>query len=283
MKAKRTFKTILAVAFAAVCTNGVCQTAGNQPIIIPKDSAAAVNQPIIDDDNTIYTSVKIMPEFPGGESVFKKYIADNLQNFKSKKSISGKVFVQFVIGKDGMVEPESAAVTVGINDEIDAEVIRLLKNMPKWSPGMRLESKNGTVMKVLARVSKSIPIEVSVKGDGKEEPIFLIVEHMPQFPGGDIALREYIRDNVVYPEEAKAKKIQGKVFVQFVIGTDGNVEPESVKAIRSIDQTYRNIDLSLLDPEAIRVVKSMPKWEPGTQRGKPVRVSFTIPIDFSMY
>ena len=283
MKAKRTFKTILAVAFAAVCTNGVCQTESNQPIIIPKDSAAAVNQPIIDDDNTIYTSVKIMPEFPGGESAFKKYIADNLQNFKSKKSISGKVFVQFVIGKDGMVEPESAAVTVGINDEIDAEVIRLLKSMPKWTPGMRLESKNGTVMKVLARVSKSISIEVSVKGDEKEEPIFLIVEHMPQFPGGDIALREYIRDNVVYPEEAKAKKIQGKVFVQFVIGTDGNVEPESVKAIRSIDQTYRNVDLSLLDPEAIRVVKSMPKWEPGTQRGKPVRVSFTIPIDFSMY
>ena len=182
-----------------------------------------------------------------------------------------------------MVEPESAAVTVGINDEIDAEVIRLLKSMPKWTPGMRLESKNGTVMKVLARVSKSISIEVSVKGDEKEEPIFLIVEHMPQFPGGDIALREYIRDNVVYPEEAKAKKIQGKVFVQFVIGTDGNVEPESVKAIRSIDQTYRNVDLSLLDPEAIRVVKSMPKWEPGTQRGKPVHVSFTIPIDFSMY
>ncbi|MBR2196379.1 MAG: TonB family protein [Salinivirgaceae bacterium] len=276
MKANRTFKTILAVAFAAVCTNGVCQTAGNQPIIVPKDSAAAVNQPIIDDDNTIYTSVKIMPEFPGGESAFKKYIADNLQNFKSKKSISGKVFVQFVIGKDGMVEPESAAVTVGINDEIDAEVIRLLKSMPKWTPGMRFESKNGTVMKVLARVSKSIPIEVSVKGDEKEEePIFLIVEHMPQFPGGDIALREYIRDNVVYPEEAKAKKIQGKVFVQFVIGTDGNVEPENVKIARGIDP--------LLDVEAIRVIKSLPTWEPGTQRGKPVRVSFTIPIDFSMY
>ena len=283
MNSYLTIKAILAVAFAAVCTNCACQTTGNQSIIVPSNSATAVNQPIIDDDNTIYTSVKIMPEFPGGESVFKKYIADNLQNFKSKKSISGKVFVQFVIGKDGMVEPESAAVTVGINDEIDAEVIRLLKSMPKWTPGMRLESKNGTVIKVLARVSKSIPIEVSVKGDEKEEPIFLIVEHMPQFPGGDIALREYIRDNVVYPEEAKAKKIQGKVFVQFVIGTDGNVEPESVKAIRSIDQTYRNIDLSLLDPEAIRVVKSMPKWEPGTQRGKPVRVSFTIPIDFSMY
>ena len=79
MKANRTFKTILAVAFAAVCTNGVCQTAGNQPIIVPKDSAAADNQPIIDDDNTIYTSVKIMPEYPGGESAMKQYFADNMQ------------------------------------------------------------------------------------------------------------------------------------------------------------------------------------------------------------
>lgn len=276
MKANRTFKTILAVAFAAVCTNGVCQTAGNQPIIVPKDSAAADNQPIIDDDNTIYTSVKIMPEFPGGESAMKRYFADNMQSIKSAKFIKGKVFVQFVIGKDGLVEPDNVKVITGINPEIDEKVVDFIKSMPKWTPGMRLESKNGTVMKVLARVSKSIPIEVSVKGDEKEEePIFLIVEHMPQFPGGDIALREYIRDNVVYPEEAKAKKIQGKVFVQFVIGTDGNVEPENVKIARGIDP--------LLDVEAIRVIKSLPTWEPGTQRGKPVRVSFTIPIDFSMY
>lgn len=276
MKANRTFKTILAVAFAAVCTNGVCQTAGNQPIIVPKDSAAADNQPIIDDDNTIYTSVKIMPEFPGGESAMKRYFADNMQSIKSAKFIKGKVFVQFVIGKDGLVEPDNVKVITGINPEIDEKVVDFIKSMPKWTPGMRLESKNGTVMKVLARVSKSIPIEVSVKGDEKEEePIFLIVEHMPQFPGGDIALREYIRDNVVYPEEAKAKKIQGKVFVQFVIGTDGNVEPENVKIARGIDP--------LLDAEAIRVIKSLPTWEPGTQRGKPVRVSFTIPIDFSMY
>ena len=92
MNARHTLKAILAVAFAAVCTNGVCQTESNQPIIVPKDSAAAVNQPIIDDDNTIYTSVKIMPEFPGGESAFKKYIADNLQNFKSKKIHIGESF-----------------------------------------------------------------------------------------------------------------------------------------------------------------------------------------------
>ena len=153
MNAKRTFKAILAVAFAAVCTNGVCQTADNQPIIVSKDSAAAVNQPIIDDDNTIYTSVKIMPEYPGGESAMKQYFADNMQSIKSAKFIKGKVFVQFVIGKDGMVEPDNVKVITGINPEIDAKVVDFIKSMPKWTPGMRLESKNGTVMKVLARVS----------------------------------------------------------------------------------------------------------------------------------
>ena len=114
MNTRHTLKAILAVAFAAVCTNGVCQTAGNQPIIVPKDSSAAVNQPIIDDDNTIYTSVKIMPEFPGGESAMKQYFADNMQSIKSAKFIKGKVFVQFVIGKDGMVEPDNVKVITGI-------------------------------------------------------------------------------------------------------------------------------------------------------------------------
>ncbi|MBR6083400.1 MAG: hypothetical protein IKP62_10850, partial [Salinivirgaceae bacterium] len=118
MNARHTLKAILAVAFAAVCTNGACQTESNQPIIVPKDSAAAVNQPIIDDDNTIYTSVKIMPEYPGGESAMKQYFADNMQSIKSAKFIKGKVFVQFVIGKDGMVEPDNVKVITGINPEI---------------------------------------------------------------------------------------------------------------------------------------------------------------------
>lgn len=280
MNAKHTLKAILAVAFATVCTNGVCQTAGNQPIIVPKDSAAAVNQPIIDDDNTIYTSVKIMPEYPGGESAMKQYFADNMQSIKSAKFIKGKVFVQFVIGKDGMVEPDNVKVITGINPEIDAKVVDFIKNMPKWTPGMRLESKNGTVMKVLARVSMTFPIEISIKGEEEEEEVFFIVEHMPEFPGGDLELRKYIAANIKYPEEAKTKGLSGKVFVQFIIDKNGDVV--NPKIARGIDP--------ILDNEAIRVIKSLPKWKPGEQSkridGEKVwvqkNVSWIVPVDFQI-
>jgi TonB family protein len=291
MKAKRTFKAILAVAFAAVCTNGVCQSESTDDdyTLDNKPKSTFYKTPDEEkEDNKVYTDVDKKPEFPGGYSALYKFIADHLKYPESAKMkrIQGKVLVRFIVGKQGNIEnPE---IMKGVAPDLDAEAIRVVKSLPKWIPG----SHKGKNVRVSSTVSVNFKLDEQptvnempkTQGDDeKEEPIFLIVEHMPQFPGGDIALREYIRDNVVYPEEAKAKKIQGKVFVQFVIGTDGNVEPESVKAIRSIDQTYRNVDLSLLDPEAIRVVKSMPKWEPGTQRGKPVRVSFTIPIDFSMY
>lgn len=279
MNSIRTFKAILAVAFAAVCSNGVCQTVGNQPIIVPKDSAAAVNQPIIDDDNTIYTSVKIMPEYPGGESAMKQYFADNMQSIKSAKFITEKVFVQFVIGKDGLVEPDNVKVITGINPEIDEKLVDFVKSMPKWTPGMRLESKNGTVMKVLARVSKTIPIEISIKGEEKEE-VFFIVEHMPEFPGGDLELRKFIAANIKYPEEAKTKGLSGKVFVQFIIDKNGDVV--NPKIARGIDP--------ILDNEAIRVIQSLPKWKPGEQSKRidgekvwvPKNVSWTVPVDFQI-
>lgn len=269
MKTSYTIKAILAFALATTCATGYAQN--NTQIIVPKDSAAAVNQPIIDDDNTIYTSVKIMPEYPGGESAMKKYFADNMQSLKSAKFIKGKVFVQFVIGKDGKVEMENVKVIKGIEPKIDENVVGFIKNMPKWTPGMRYESKSGKVTKVLARVSMTIPVDVSVEGE-KGEEVFFIVEHMPEFPGGDIALRKFIAENVKYPEEAKEKGLSGKVFVQFVIDKNGDVV--SPKIVRSVDP--------ILDNEAIRVIQSLPKWTPGSQRGNAVNVSYTYPVNFSL-
>jgi TonB family protein len=186
--------------------------------------------------------------------------------------------VQFVIGKDGMVEPDNVKVITGINPEIDAKVVDFIKNMPKWTPGMRLESKNGTVMKVLARVSMTIPIEISIKGE--EEEVFFIVEHMPEFPGGDLELRKFIAANIKYPEEAKAKGLSGKVFVQFIIDKNGDVV--NPKIARGIDP--------ILDNEAIRVIQSLPKWKPGEQSKRidgekvwvPKNVSWTVPVSFQI-
>lgn len=106
----------------------------------------------------------------------------------------------------------------------------------------------------------------------EEEYEYFEVVQIPEFPGGERALRKFIAKNLNYPEEAKSKKIEGKVYVNFVVSQTGDVK--NVKVMRSIDP--------LLDNEAIRIVQSMPKWKPAKQRRKPVDCSFTIPIVFSL-
>ena len=104
------------------------------------------------------------------------------------------------------------------------------------------------------------------------DTVFQIVEQMPQFPGGEQALMEFVAKSVVYPEEAKEKNISGRVFVSFVVEKDGSVS--NVKVLRGIGGGC--------DEEAVRVIKSMPKWEPGKMKGKPVRVSYQIPFNFKL-
>ena len=102
--------------------------------------------------------------------------------------------------------------------------------------------------------------------------VYNIVEKMPEFPGGEKALTDYMANNVKYPEEAKNKNIAGRVFVSFVVEKDGSVN--EVKVLRGIGGGC--------DEEAVRVIKSMPKWKPGIQKGKPVRVSFQMPFMFKL-
>ena len=106
----------------------------------------------------------------------------------------------------------------------------------------------------------------------EDDEIFVVVENSPEFPGGNDSLYAYIGRNIKYPEAAKKEKIQGRVFVTFVIEKDGQVS--SAKILRDIGGGCGE--------EAIRVVKNMPKWKPGTQRGNPVRVQFNLPIMFQL-
>lgn len=113
---------------------------------------------------------------------------------------------------------------------------------------------------------------VVVEEPGKENDIFQVVETMPEFPGGTEELINWLQKNLKYPAKAAENDVQGRVIVQFVIDQDGSITDP--KVIRSVDP--------YLDKEAIRVVKAMPKWKPGTQRGKPVRVKFTLPVQFRL-
>lgn len=103
-----------------------------------------------------------------------------------------------------------------------------------------------------------------------EEQVFFIVEEMPEFPGGEAALRRHIANTVRYPTEAQDKGIQGRVYVQFIVTKDGSVA--NAKIARGVDPH--------LDQEALRVVNSLPNWVPGRQRGQAVAVSYTVPISF---
>ncbi|MBU1369049.1 MAG: TonB family protein [Bacteroidetes bacterium] len=126
-------------------------------------------------------------------------------------------------------------------------------------------------------VDQETEIEVYVPPVREEEQIveaeiFTVVESMPEFPGGPAKMMEYIAKNIKYPAMARESGIQGRVFVNFVVEPDGSVS--NVKILRGIGGGC--------DEEAIRVVKSMPKWTPGRQRGKAVRVSFNLPVRFTL-
>ena len=116
------------------------------------------------------------------------------------------------------------------------------------------------------------PVEAPEEEE-EEEEIFMIVESMPEFPGGQQAMMRYIAENIKYPVIAQENGIQGRVICQFVVEKDGKV---------SDFQVVRSSGEASLDKEAQRVIGSMPKWKPGKQRGKPVRVKYTLPVNFRL-
>jgi protein TonB len=120
-------------------------------------------------------------------------------------------------------------------------------------------------------IEEYVPVEVEEE-EVVEAEVFTIVEEMPAYPGGDAKLYEYLGKNIKYPQIARESGIQGRVFVNFVVEPDGSVS--NVKVMRGIGGGC--------DEEAVRVIKTMPKWKPGKQRGKAVRVSYQIPVVFKL-
>jgi TonB family protein len=104
------------------------------------------------------------------------------------------------------------------------------------------------------------------------ENAFNVVEQMPQFPGGDVELMKFLNKNVKYPVAAMKAGTQGRVIVQFIVEADGSIT--NVKVLKKVSDE--------IDAEAVRVIKAMPKWKPGMQKGQPVRVKYTIPVTFRL-
>ena len=155
--------------------------------------------------------------------------------------------------------PEVIEVTTLINVVDDEQEI---KNDLVVNAEVTEETKNVDI----------VPVKVEEEVEVAEEPIFTVVESEPEFPGGMEALYKYLAQNIKYPQLARENGITGKVYVTFVVEKDGSIA--NPRILRDIGGGC--------GAEAIRVVKAMPKWSPGKQRGKAVRVQFNLPVNFNL-
>ena len=136
--------------------------------------------------------------------------------------------------------------------------------------GMLFIAQSFNVRAQVAIVAEPPEIEKVNPGQQKEDQVFIEVDVHPEYPGGMDALMKFLMENLRYPQEARNERIQGTVFVTFVVEKDGSVT--DIKTLRGVAPS--------LDEESIRVVKAMPKWEPGVLKGEPVRVQFNLPLRF---
>lgn len=202
-------------------------------------------------------STAVMPEYPGGMDSLMTYLTNNITYPQQALEVGmeGRVQVNFVVEKDGTIS--DVVVAESVDSLLDAEAVRVVSNMPTWTPG-KDENDNAVRVKYTLPVNFVIP---DVTAD---------IDQAPAFPGGQDALVQYLIDNIKYPQSAEEKKAQGRVLVRFIVNEEGRiVDP---KVIKSVDED--------LDAEALRVVKAMPKWTPGQNGGKAVSVDYTLPVSF---
>ena len=264
------------------------------------------------DDDKAFEHVEKMPVFPGGDMAMMEFLSKNIKYpvEAQKKGLQGRVVVSFVVEKDGSLSDVKVAKSV--DPQLDEEALRVVKSMPNWTPGMH----NGKTV----RVKYYVPISYRLNGpatktDGQTAPAprpadsptaqpsassgekpYEVVEQMPEFPGGMKAMMEFLSNNVKYPVEAQKMGEQGRVIVGFIVEKDGTVS--NAKVVKSNKYTMVEIEkdgtvvkkletsegaaIQELEAEALRVVQSMPKWTPGKQKGKPVRVKYNLPVSFRL-
>ena len=190
----------------------------------------------------------------------QREVEDNSELFMARDVSLNEEMVPITLPEKKTVPPPPAAVT-------KAEIIEIVEDDADIEEDIMASTEDQSEWVDLTEYDV-----VEVEPEPEEEAPFMVVEDMPEFPGGTAALLEYLRKNIKYPAICRENNIQGRVIVSFVVNKDGAiVEPEVVKSVNPS-----------LDKEAVRVISNMPPWKPGKQRGKPVRVKYTVPVNFRL-
>jgi TonB family protein len=277
----------LLLMFFSTCSEKISTNETVVTEVTPPSTAPAISM----DPNEPFVVVEEMPLFPGGDTALLQYIASNTKypGEAVKNNITGRVIVRFCITATGSIDRVS--VIRGVDPLLDAEAIRVVSVLPPFQPG----KQGGKPVPVWYMVpitfalggekDSSIPppppppppapsgsapyVTGAAKG---ENDTYVMVEEMPEYPGGNEEMLKFIATNVRYPEAAKKAGITGKVIIRFKVTETGEVKEPSI---------FKGVEPSI-DAEALRVVSLLPPFKPGTQGGKNVSVWIMVPITFSL-
>jgi TonB family protein len=259
-------------------------------LFLPKLALHAESQVYPDSIPTkIYETVDEEPNFQGDFDALSTFFS---KNFRFPAALisgkeSGIMKVKFIVTKDGTVlEPK---IQKGIGPESDEEMLRLFKMMPKWKPGqikgkavdaygsftidLTLKPDNpGDLTEVVVEEPPMPFFESAALPIKNNDEVLKVVEQMPSFAEGQAALLKFLEQNIMYPQIAKENGVEGMVVVQMIVEIDGTLS--NLQVVKGIGAGC--------DEEALRLMKLMPKWIPGMQRDKAVRVQFNLPIRFKL-
>jgi len=266
------------------------------PVAPPQQGKTVSGTP---NKNEVFTAVEVQPDFPGGGQALANFLQKNIhypQNDKAK-GVQGKVYIQFDVSGTGTLY--NLKVLRSPSPAMAAEALRVMKLSPKWHPGLQNGKKvnveftlpiNFALPPPPPPMAPGAPVQGGKPADGpnqiipvkdigktvKNTPdnnaVYTAVARTPDFPGGEEAEAAFLRKNIKYPTKDKLNKIQGKVYIQFVVEKDGTLT--DMKVLRTPSDAMAE--------EAIRVLKLSPKWIPGLQDGLLARVMFTQPINFAL-
>ena len=212
----------------------------------------------------VYRYAEIQPQFPGGVEAMYQFLISNLKypELAKQNKVEGTVMVYFVVDEAGNVLHPIGKYYNEASRPLIQEAERVVKSMPKWIPA---QHKGKPV-----RCSMTLPVKFSLPNSAAKSTTV-----DPEFPGGIEALTKFLSENTKYPVTAKTAGAEGMVIVKFTVKEDGSLS----------EVKHANLDKPLhqdLVAEAIRVVKSMPKWKPGLKDGKIVKTEFGLPMTFKL-
>lgn len=241
------------------------------------------------DRDSIFIKVDKIPSFPGGDSALVKFMETNLKYPQQEKEamIEGSCEIAFVVEKNGSVTNVKVAKELRGAPGCNREAIRLVTIMPKWEPG---KQKNKTVRaqhSITVNFKLPVGFKITEKRvacqtvyidtilvSAKRDSVFAKVDQLPFFPGGDSAMTKFMNDNLKYPELEREAGIYGNCRVVFFVEKDGSLS--DIKILKGVPGGHG------FNKEAMRLVNSMPKWEPAKQKHHVVRVQSTILITFKL-